>query len=105
VESFERVLWWLFGGSAGAATRARVLMAIRERPRNAQQLAQGLGVDYTTVRHHLRVLLKNGLVVTAGEAYGRMYFLSPSMESHWDQLTVILARTGHGRAGVMSHGT
>jgi DNA-binding transcriptional ArsR family regulator len=105
VESFERVLWWLFGGSAGAATRARVLLAIREQPRNAQQLAQTLGVDYTTVRHHLRVLLKNGLVVTAGETYGRMYFLSPSMESHWEQLAVILERTGRGRAGGMGHGT
>jgi len=83
VDSVERVLWWLFGSSIGAATRARVLLAIRERPRNAQQLAEALGVDYTTVRHHLRVLGKNGLVATAGERYGQVYFPSASMESHW----------------------
>ncbi len=94
MESFERVLWWLFGGSAGAATRARVLLAIREQPRNAQQLAKALGVDYTTARHHLRVLLKNGLVVTAGEGYGTMYFVSNSMESHWAFLETILVKTG-----------
>ncbi len=94
MESFERVLWWLFGGSTGAATRARVLLAVREQPRNAQQLTKALGVDYTTVRHHLRVLLKNGLVVTAGEGYGTMYFVSNSMESHWTVLEGILAKTG-----------
>lgn len=83
VDSLERVLWWLFRSSIGAATRARVLLAIRDEPRNAQQLAGALVLDYKTVRHHLRVLGKNGLVTTAGERYGQVYFLSPSMESHW----------------------
>jgi len=83
VDSFERVLWWLFRSSIGAATRARVLVAIRDEPRNAQQLVEGLALDYKTVRHHLRVLGKNGLVTTAGERYGQVYFLSPSIESRW----------------------
>lgn len=83
VDSVERVLWWLFGSSIGATTRVRVLRAIRETPRNAQQLAQALDLDYTTVRHHLRVLVKNGLVTTAGERYGQVYFVSASVESHW----------------------
>ncbi len=83
VDSVERIMWWLFGSSAGASTRGRVVLAIREQPRNAQQLAEALDLDYTTVRHHLRVLGKNGLVSTAGERYGQVYFLSPSMESHW----------------------
>ena len=83
VDSLERVLWWLFRSSIGAATRARVLLAIREEPRNAQQLAGALVLDYKTVRHHLRVLGKNGLVTTAGERYGQVYFLSPATESHW----------------------
>ena len=83
MDSLERVLWWLFRSSIGAATRARVLVAIRDEPRNAQQLAEGLALDYKTVRHHLRVLGKNGLVTTAGERYGQVYFLSPSIESRW----------------------
>jgi DNA-binding transcriptional ArsR family regulator len=83
VDSFERILWWLVGSSLGAATRVRLLRAIRERPRNALQLAEALGVDYTTVRHHLRVLSRNGLVSAAGERYGQVYFPSPSLESHW----------------------
>ena len=84
MDSLERILWWLCGSSIGAATRVRILLAIRERPRNALQLAEALSLDYTTVRHHLRVLGKNGLVTPAGERYGQVYFVSSSMESHWD---------------------
>lgn len=92
VDSIERVLWWLFGSSIGAATRARVLLAIREEPRNAQQISDALGLDYTTVRHHLRVLGRNGLVTTAGDRYGQVYFLSASMESHWSVFERIVER-------------
>ena len=94
MDSFERILWWLFAGSAGALTRLEVLRAIREQPRNAQQLTQALHVDYTTVRHHLRVLEQNRLVVTEGEKYGKLYFLSADMEANWGKLEEILARTG-----------
>jgi predicted transcriptional regulator len=92
VDSFERLLWWLFAGSAGAATRAVILLGIREQPRNAQQLSQALNLDYTTIRHHLRVLEKNRLVVTEGEKYGKIYFVSDSMEAHWDKLDAILKK-------------
>lgn len=94
VDSFERVLWWLFAGSAGATTRAQVLHAIREQPRNAQQLSEFLKLDYTTVRHHLRVLEVNRLVVTEGDKYGKLYFLSDLMESQWTKLDNILKKIG-----------
>jgi len=92
LDAFERLLWWLFAGSAGAKTRAHILSAIREQPRNAQQLSQALNLDYTTVRHHLRVLEQNRIVVTEGDSYGKLYFLSDAMEAHWDQLLAILER-------------
>jgi DNA-binding transcriptional ArsR family regulator len=97
LDAFERLLWWLFAGSAGAATRSEVLNALREQPRNAQQLSVALGLDYTTVRHHLRVLLENHIVVTEGEAYGRLYFVSESMEAHWPVLEAILQKTKRRR--------
>jgi DNA-binding transcriptional ArsR family regulator len=93
MDSFERLLWWLFAGSAGAATRASVLFAIKDQPRNAQQLSQLLHLDYTTVRHHLRVMETNRIVVTEGERYGKIYFVSEAMESHWVKLEEILKRT------------
>ncbi len=95
MDSLERVLWWLFAGSVGADTRTRVLRAIREQPRNAQQLAQALGLDYTTVRHHLRVMERNGLITTTGDRYGKLYFLSGSMESHWEIFEGILQKSKH----------
>ena len=100
-----RVLWWLFASSAGAVTRTRVLLAIREEPRNARRLKEALDLDYTTVRHHLRVLLKNNLVVTAGERYGQVYFLSSMMESRWDDFERILERTAHGSGRGVRHAT
>jgi len=67
-------------------------MGIREQPRNAQQLSQSLNLDYTTIRHHLRVMERNRLVVTEGEKYGKIYFVSDSMEAHWDKLEEILQK-------------
>jgi DNA-binding transcriptional ArsR family regulator len=94
MDAFERLLWWLFAGSAGASTRLEVLRAIREQPRNAQQLAQLIQIDYTTARHHLGVLEKNRLVQTMGEKYGKLYFLSDVMDSNWGMLEKILIKTG-----------
>jgi len=92
LDAFERLLWWLFAGSVGAKTRGQVLFAIREQPRNAQQLSEALRLDYTTVRHHLRVLQQNHIVVTEGETYGKLYFVSDSMEAHWKALEAILEK-------------
>ncbi len=96
MDSFERLLWWLFAGSAGARTRALVLFNLRDQPKNAQQLSQSLHLDYTTVRHHLRVLEANKIVLAEGEKYGRIYFVSETMESHWQTLEGILKRA-HGK--------
>jgi DNA-binding transcriptional ArsR family regulator len=93
LDSFERLLWWLFAGSAGAKTRALVLFSLKEQPKNAQQLSQSLHLDYTTVRHHLRVLETNKIVLAEGDKYGRVYFVSENMEAHWTTLEGILKRT------------
>lgn len=98
MDAFERLLWWLFAGSTGANTRLLVLTAIREQPRNAQQLSQALGFDYTTVRHHLQVLEKNRLVLTEGERYGKIYFVSEVMESNWGKLESIIGKSTTGKS-------
>ena len=93
MDSFERILWWLFAGSAGAKTRALVLFSLRDQPKNAQQLSQALHLDYTTVRHHLRVLETNKVILAEGDKYGRVYFVSEMMETHWEMLEGIIKRT------------
>lgn len=93
LDAFERLLWWLFAGSTGGPTRAQVLRALKEQPRNAQQLSEVLGLDYTTVRHHLKVMFENRIVVTEGDTYGKLYFVSDSMETHWGVFEAILQKT------------
>ena len=79
----KHLLQWLVVGTRGGANRAQIIMAIREEPRNANQLRILLGVDYRTIRHHLDVLEKNGLVTSMGDRYGKMYFLSTDLEENF----------------------
>jgi len=58
-------------------------MALKDAPMNANQLASLLGVDYRTIRHHLEVLEKNKIIVSAGERYAVTYFLSSEMEENY----------------------
>jgi DNA-binding transcriptional ArsR family regulator len=87
----ERLIWFLLAGTRGGPNRARLIAALRERPQNANQLADYLGLNYRTVLHHLEVLADHGLIMTpAAEAYGAVYFVSAAMESHFDLLERIL---------------
>lgn len=90
----NRLLWWLLAGTRGGTNRARIIMTLNERPDNANQLAETLGLDYKTVRHHLDILLKHGVIVTQGDGYGRMFFLSRDMEANYDEFNNIWVRIG-----------
>lgn len=79
----KNALWWLIGASRGGTSRAQILKALKEKPCTAPQLVERLKLDYTTVRFHLRLLVKNDAVTTVGEKYNQMYALTPLMESHW----------------------
>lgn len=80
----RRVIWWLLVGTKGGLNRARIIRALKERPYNANQLSEVLGLDYKTVRHHLKVLQDNKLLTTMGDRYGTVYFLSPGMEVEYE---------------------
>jgi DNA-binding transcriptional ArsR family regulator len=86
----EYLLGWLIAGTKGGVTRARIIGALRESPQNANQLASMLKLDYRTIRHHLNVLLKNNIIVSAGDRYGTTYFLSPQMEGNYALFEKIL---------------
>lgn len=58
---------------------------------NANQLADELELDYKTVRHHLEILVENGVLETVGDGYGDMYFLTDRMEENMDVLAEIAA--------------
>jgi len=75
--------------------RFRMVEALRERPRNVNQMAKDLNVDYKSVQHHINVLLKNKLLQTPLEgAYGATYFLTPVMEQSYEYVKEIWKRYG-----------
>ncbi len=78
----RRLLWFLLGGSRGGLNRARIIYRLREKPSNQNQLASDLGIQYKAVQHHVRVLARSSLVMSAGEKYGVTYSLSPWLEAH-----------------------
>jgi DNA-binding transcriptional ArsR family regulator len=57
-------------------------------------MAADLGMDYKTVRHHLSVLMKNHMLVSVGEGYGAMYFVSPELEQNYDEFIKIWEKIG-----------
>lgn len=80
----RRMLWYLIAGTRGGVNRAKIIKLLNERPNNVNQLAKILKVDYRTIRHHMDVLEENGVVISAGEKYGMLYFLSDKMEKNYD---------------------
>jgi DNA-binding transcriptional ArsR family regulator len=81
--SLKHLLGWLIAGTKGGATRAEIIMVLKKTPQNANQLATRLEKDYRTIRHHLEILCKHGIIVPAGERYGTTYFLSSQMEENY----------------------
>ena len=86
----EAALWYVLSGTRGGANRARILRAVDERPRNANQLAEALDLDYKTVRHHLDVLADNNVITDSGDDYGKVYLPSEAARVHWETVEEIL---------------
>lgn len=80
----KKLLWYLIAGTKGGYNRAKIIKCIQERPYNANQLSEKLDLDYKTIRHHIKVLEENNIIVSSGDKYGTMYFLSNEMENNRD---------------------
>ena len=85
----KKVLWWLILGTRGGVNRAKIIKKLNERPYNAHQLAEELNVNYRTIRHHIKILEDSDVIKSTGEKYGKMYFLSDSMEKNYDDFEII----------------
>ena len=88
--TMEAALWYVLTGTRGGTNRVRLLRAMDERPRNANQLADDLDLDYKTIRHHLEVLEDNGVVENSGDDYGAVYLPTDSARHHWDTIETIM---------------
>lgn len=88
-EAVKRLLNYLILGTRGGYARARIIEAIKNQTMNAHQLSERLGYDYSTIRHHLGVLIENHLVTASGNRYGQVYSVSPELESNYDAFLLI----------------
>ncbi len=86
----EAVLWYVLTGTRGGKNRVRILRALDERPRNANQLAEDLDLDYKTIRHHLDVLADNDIVTDSGDDYGAVYRPTGRVRHHWETVEDII---------------
>lgn len=87
----EEVLWYVLTGTRGGPNRARILRILNEQPRNANKIAETLNLDYKTVRHHLDVLVDNGVIVSSGDDYGSVYIPSQQVRHHWGTVDEIIS--------------
>ncbi len=94
----EGLLWYLLASSRGGPTRVRIIRVLDEQPRNANQLANQLDLDYTTVRHHLDVLLENNVVNRVGDDYGAVYVFTEQTEANWETVEEILDTVETGKS-------
>lgn len=86
----DGVLWYVLASSRGGPTRVRILKALDERPQNANQLATELDLDYTTIRHHLDVLMDNNIVTRTDNEYAAVYLFTDQVEANWETVEEIL---------------
>lgn len=90
----EAVLWQTLAGTRGGPNRVRILNAIDEQPRNANQLAEDLDLAYNTIQYHLDVLERNDLITSSDADYGTVYLPSDRARSHWDTVSEIISQVG-----------
>jgi DNA-binding transcriptional ArsR family regulator len=84
---FRSLMWYLLFGTRGGPNRRRLLEELVRTPANAHQLAETLGLDYRTVRHHLRLLERHGAVTRpVGDAYATPYEIAGSASAYLETL-------------------
>ena len=92
--SAKRLFWYLFAGARGGENRIKIILLLKEKPYNTNQLAEVMGLDYKAIQHHLDVLTKNNLIVKQGEKYGVLFFISPYLEVNMDAFEEICNKIG-----------
>lgn len=88
----KRLLWFVFAGTRGGLNRMKLILALKNKPLNANQLAKELGLDYKAIQHHIKVLEKNNLVTKAGEKYGVTFFVSTFLEVNMESFDEIVSK-------------
>ncbi|MFZ3383665.1 MAG: PAS domain S-box protein [Candidatus Methanoperedens sp.] len=82
----QKLLCYLIQGTRGGKTRALILKHLSDRSYNANQLSTALNMDYKTIRHHLNVLIKNGIIAKGNDGYSDLYYLSNNINLNLNEI-------------------
>ncbi len=82
----------VFTGMGGRYTRLRIICAITEDPMNTLELSEKLNLDYKTIKHNIKVLEENNLIVREGEGYGDIFFPSEIIPSNLPTLYYVIRK-------------
>ncbi len=84
------LFYWLFIGSKGGINRVKIVKLLKENPYNAKNISDKLGLNYKTIRHHLKLLEEHDIVITPpGVRYGAVYFLTEEMKENYEMFEKI----------------
>ncbi len=75
-------MYWLIANSIGGKNRVKIIDELFNKPQNAHELSENCGIEYKTVRYHLKVLIDNKFIDVAGSGYGKTYFISDLLDEH-----------------------
>ncbi|MBI4162640.1 MAG: ArsR family transcriptional regulator [Candidatus Aenigmarchaeota archaeon] len=82
----KRTLMLNIAGTRGGLVRLRILLLIKDRPHNTNELSRMLSMDYKSVQHHMRLLEKASLIMSSKKTYDNEYKLSTLLEANIDIL-------------------
>ncbi|MCV0372344.1 MAG: transcriptional regulator [Nitrosarchaeum sp.] len=89
---FKLILWSIVGATRGGPNRARVLNLLITASLNSHQIAKKLNLDHKTIRHHLKILTKNELIIKSTESYGATYTMTDIMKQNVEFLKEIVTK-------------
>ena len=92
----KNLLFYVFVGSRGGDSRMRIMESLKTLPKNINQLANDLGLNYRAIQHHIEVLEKNNLIAKVGDKYGANYFPSIFFDANIETYNEITSKSKKG---------
>ena len=94
--SIKHLLLYILTGTRGGWTRAKIINSLKQKPSNIHQLSKELNLDYKTIQHHIKMLLKNHLISSLNQdSYARAYIISEELEQNVEIFDDIWKRFGN----------